>query len=212
MGRTFNPGEHEPKKGESHGTYLEVAGEYLLVISKVGREDNTKKPFRNMRFKVIHGPMKKKHFQNRIYFNDESLWKVGRLCAAMQFKSPFDLSNDSDVRSAMMYRPFKAKVTIRKQDDKSYADLGLILLETTPAEELIMDSWVAEYEAAGNIDPDALSDEGASTGGGRSSGGSWYGQGSPPPGDDDNIPFSINECEREIGLRIPAKGCRWEKF
>ena len=76
MARTFSPSKH---KGGNDGAYLEVAGEYLLAGRTLKRDKNrNSKPYLYVRFEVIAGPLKEKGFKERIYINDEALWKVAQ--------------------------------------------------------------------------------------------------------------------------------------
>jgi len=176
MARTFAPKEHQ---GGDEGQYLEVAGEYLLVGTSIKRDSSrNKKDFLLYRFEVIHGPMKGRSFRERIYINDEALWKMGRMCEAMDQEDVFDLDSNREVWEATCNRPFKARVKIKSDPSnasKKYAEVDSFYKRVTDAEVNVMNAWTAEAEAAKSMDGNSGSEYG---GGGNSS-----------DFNDDDIPF-----------------------
>lgn len=157
MSNNFNPGNHTDDDSGDGGSYLKVAGDYLIVIKNFNRgRSKNKKPFVSCMFKVIWGERKGQTFNSRVFLNQESLWKLGRMCQAMQYTDTFDLDSDRDMATAIRHRPFKVRVTTTtgNKEGMVFCDLDRVLLSTTPEEEAAMEQWIAEFEAAGSQDPD----------------------------------------------------------
>ncbi len=170
MTRDFNPGEHKGGDGKGGGGYLKVAGDFLLIIRRFSRDKNkNKKEYLDCQYVVIDGEHKGEKFNDRIYTTDESLWKLGSLCTAMQFDQRWDVDNHKETREAICNRPFKAKVKVKSGDKQDFPEIDMYLYKTTDAENDAMDRWSAEHEANQSV------------GGG--------GDDRPPPHGDDDIPF-----------------------
>lgn len=148
---TFNPKDHQ---GDSQGgEMLTTAGEYLLAIKGVKNDRNkNKKPFVLARIHVIYGPLKGKRFFERFYTNQESLWKLGKLCKATGHEEPFDPDITREARQAMVGKPFKAEISVRSDGKKKYAEIGKFDFSPTDEEREFMNKWVAEQLQ--NQDPD----------------------------------------------------------
>lgn len=178
MGRSFNPGNYQDEGDGGGGDYLRTAGEYAVVIKKFARgKSKSKKEYLQCVFKVIWGSVRGqvgKTFANRIFINDEALWKLGRMCKAMQYEEQFDLDSDREVRSAICNRPFLVRVAISQNNGKKFADIDTVLLRTNQEQEAAMEEWIAEFEA-GKFD-------------GQDDGG-YSDHGSASGGPDDDIPF-----------------------
>lgn len=174
----FDPKAHQGSGTGGGGGRLDVAGDYILWISKLTRERNpkSKKPYLLARCRVIY-PIEHKgrNFYERIYINPESLWKLGQLCKAMGHEDAFALDSDREVQAAICRKPFKAKVEIRSEGDKKYPQIGFIVFEPTDEERVVMDAWVAEKAAEREYDDE-------DQGGGYDD--------APPPGDEYAPPTS----------------------
>jgi hypothetical protein len=146
MSQMFDPTKHG---GDSRGAgNLDRAGDYLMVCGKFKREStNSNKPYLLCHIKVIAGPQEGRTMLQRIYLNDEALWKLGNMCKAVGHNEPFDLRSDKDVRAAICNRPFKAKVEIKQEGEKRYANIGFFYFDVSDAEGEQMDSWVADHAA-----------------------------------------------------------------
>jgi hypothetical protein len=173
----FNPSAPEwidKDRGGDAGGRLAVAGDYLLVCTRYSRQkSNAGKPFLLCTFRVISGPQKNKTFMERIYLNDEALWKLARFCKAVGHEASFNLGSDRELTSAIVRRPFKVRVSIKTEGDKKYTQIDFWYFEVTEEEGAIIDEWVAE--AAADPDNDHRADGSV---GGKSSG-----------VNDDDIPF-----------------------
>lgn len=194
MTRTFNPNEHQPDPDKGGGGQLEQAGDFLFVIKKITRSSsNSGKEYLLCRHVVIAGPQKGRSLLQRIYLNDEALWKLGHLCKAIGNEEAFDLDSDKSVREAIANRPFKARTSVRTEGKKRYTDVEMYIFEPTEQECAAMDEWSAEFAAGKAMDgddddppPPSDSDYHGSSRGGRSGGRSGGGRARH---DDDDIPF-----------------------
>lgn len=164
----------DPKKASQNR--MEVAGEYLLVAMRHKRDSaRSGKPYTLVSFKIIDGPMKGKSFSERVYLNDESLWKVGRFCEAVGYEDAFDLDDDAVLTKVICRKPFKARVDLRRDGNGAYPQIAKFFLpkELSEAEKKIATEWVANAAVEGEQD-----------------GGSSGGWDSDDPGPDDkDIPF-----------------------
>lgn len=182
----FDPKKHQdPDDNGGGGNYLTTADDYLLACTGFARaKSRTGKPYLKCRFRVIHGPMKDKTLAQNIFLNEESLWKLGRWTAAMDYSEPFDLDSDKDVREALCFRPFLGRVSIRSETSqdgvRKYADIEMFLARLTDDQVEVINQWTADNEAKREA-----------TGGGAFS--------DPETGDpgvqDDDIPFARNTTE-----------------
>ena len=171
----FDPTQHtKSADGKSGSAYLEIAGEYLFVATRVkrGRANKSNKPYLLMTYKVISGQHRGKRAMERVYVNDEAQWKLGAMCQAMDYKEAFDLDDDRELREALLNRPFKARVSINRKGDATYPELFFIF-KTNVEEDAVMNEWMAEFEASG----------------GDKGGGGFDEDDGPPPHDDGDIPF-----------------------
>jgi len=150
MARQFNPGEHQ--SGDDGG-YLDVAGEYILAGRTLKRDKSRKgKEFFLVRFEVLHGPLKGRGFRQRIYINDEALWKVGKWCEAMEQKDNFDLDCNRSSYLALCNLPFKARVSVRTEGGdngttKKYPEVDSFYTRVTEQEVAFFNKWRAGWEA-----------------------------------------------------------------
>jgi len=152
MARKFNPGEHE-----SDGAgYVDTAGEYMLAGRLLKRDKSRKgKEFFLIRFEVLGGQHKGKSMQQRIYLNDESLWKLGNWCESMQQREAFDLDCNRESYLALCNRPFMAKVELSSGGDgKRYADIRSFYKRVTERQQKFIDGWRAEWESKVDSDGD----------------------------------------------------------
>lgn len=167
----FDPNSKE-YAGEGGGDRINEAGDYLFVIPKFTRDRaNSGKQYLLCKVKAIAGRFKDATLLDRVYLNDEALWRLAHLCKAIGHDKPFDIKSDRDVRAAICNRPFKAKVVIKREGEKSFANIERFIFEPSDKECAIMDEWAAEFAANRQMD-----------------GGDDDGPGAPPHTDDD-IPF-----------------------
>jgi len=167
----FDPTQHEGSGGGGGGR-LEVAGEYLLTLTKLSREKtNSGKPYALVRARVITGSQKGRSYMERIYLNDEALWRLAQICKAVGHTSPFELGSDKELGDAILHKPFKARIRVKQEGDKKYAEMDFIFFKVTEVEQELMDAWVAERAAHKEL-------------GGEED----YDAGAPPHSDDDYAP------------------------
>jgi len=155
----FNPmaPEYTSNNNGGGGGYLKVAGDYLIACKSFKREQsNSKKSYLLCKFVAIAGPQKDKSFLERIYLNEEALWKMARFCQAIGHSETFNLDSDRDVREVIVNSPCKAKIKIKKQGDKEYTEIDFWYFEVTDKESAIMSEWAAEAATSvdGNDDSD----------------------------------------------------------
>lgn len=164
----------DPKKQSQNR--MEVAGEYLLVATRHKRDEaRSGKPYTLVSFKIIDGPLKGKSFSERFYLNDESLWKVGRLCEAVGHEEAFDLDSDQELTKVVCRKPFKARVDLRRDGNGAYPTIAKFFLpkELSAAEKTTATEWVANAAVESEQD---------------SGGGGGWDDSDPGPSDKD-IPF-----------------------
>lgn len=208
MTRQFKPGDH---KGGDDGGYLDVAGEYLFAARTLKRDASRKgKEFFLVRFEVLAGPMKGRGFRQRIYINDEALWKVGKWCEAIDQQHEFDLDCNRAAYRALCNAPFKGRVKVRTEggdngEQKKYAEMDSFYTRLTDKEIAFFNKWRAGWEASVEAGGDKNEPEPgkrmASSSGSSSSGDSrGFGDDPGPAGfqgggaggsefEDDDIPF-----------------------
>lgn len=192
----FDPKQHKTDpNAPKGGGYIPVPGDYILVIRSFQREKaRSGKAYLMCTIRCIHGKQSGKKMNERIFLNQESLWKLGKLCESMGYEEPFDLDDLRSVKQAICNRPFKARVKIRQGDSQGFAEIAMFLNRWERDEKEAADQWVAELAASGDggYDDD---DDGASYGGGYGGGGSGGGgkpynpEDFPDDFNEDDIPF-----------------------
>jgi len=203
MARTFDPKKHK-ENDKGGGGYLDIAGDFVVAITGFSRDKaRSGKPFILAKLVVCLGAMKGKRLQERLYLNDESLWKIGKLCEAIGHEEAFDLDDNRQVADAICNRPFKVRTKTRRGDTQTFCDIALFLMKWDPGEREAANEWVAEREA-----------EREQFGDGDYGGGGGF-DGSPIPdgpddfGDDD-IPFAMNTVEMGwdpvMAIKDPTRG------
>lgn len=176
---TFNPDDHKPDPTKQSGDdkFLERAGDYLLAFTWAGQVGENKNGKLNVRMKaeVIAGPEAGRIVFDSVYLTPASYQRLGALCAAMGQREPFRFT-DSEIRRALLFKPFKCSVKMESYDGQRRGKLGFVKPEVSPEERETMDTWVLE-----NAEERAAS---AATRGGAAD--EW---GGAPLPDDDDIAF-----------------------
>lgn len=183
----FDPRQHKTDDSKPKGGgYINAAGDYVLVIRSFQREKaRSGKPYLLCQIRCIHGKFAGKKMTERIFLNDESLWKLGKLCESMGYEEPFDLTDMAEVKRAICNRPFKARVKIRQGDSQGFAEVAFFLLQWERSEREAADQWVAELAASGGSG--GFEDD--EDGGGGYGGEKPYNEDDFPPFSEDDIPF-----------------------
>lgn len=174
----FDPSQHKPDPNkETDGRRLERAGTYLLALTWMSELGENKNGKLNARFKVevIDGPEEGAFFFDSIYFIPSTYQRLGALCAAMGVTERFDFENTA-VRKALLWKPFKSSVKIEASDGKKYAKLGYVKLDVSADEGVVMDQWVLEAAEERRAKGGSSDEWGADPGG-------------PQPPDDDDLAF-----------------------
>ena len=187
----FDPKAHKPdpsKVSKEEGAYLDKPGVYLLVFiwGKSINQTPNGNAYMAMKVRVIAGPLAGSYFWHDVFLSPGALGRLGALCAAMGQEEAFDPDDDVEVRNALLRRPFKGRVEVRKSGEKKYAKIAFAEPKVTDDEARLMDEWTA------NDEEEQRAKRAAGGGGGGGERGSQQGfpsDDAPPHDDKDKIPF-----------------------
>lgn len=182
MARTFDPTKQDSgKKPGDESPFLNVAGDYLLVIKAIDRDKTSGgTELINAKTYVIHGPMKGKRFRERFFLSDQSLWRLGKLAKAMGQTEAFDLDSDRSIAAALCNRPFKARVGVKKESGNDYAEIRTFLERLDVEDEVAIAEWLEAFQATKEATGSGGFDDSDSHAGGEP-----FGDGDPGPDDHD---------------------------
>jgi hypothetical protein len=208
----FDPKGHKPDPNKTSGGFTNstIPGICAMVIYKVFQRDRSKsgKPFVKLHFKQLAGPQPGSTFIDAIFLSNESLWKLGNLCAAVGHEDQFDPKSDAELLKAIGRKPFIAKLDVESSGDQKYGRLGYIATDPRAAREEhpilaeAMDRYAAEQfekQSASGEDYDPFAPEERRPRGNDQHQAGFFDDAPPPEdewsgggskkSDDDNIPF-----------------------
>lgn len=148
----FDPSKNrtDPNKKRTYAddVPLEKPGTYLLafVYAKPISETDKGNAFMRFKAKVIHGPFKDQAFWPDVFLTPGAMQRLGALTESMGLgqDDTFDTESSEEVRKALIFKPFKAKVATRRNNGKTYADIKYAETDVSEEERAIMRAWLAE--------------------------------------------------------------------
>lgn len=188
MGDFFDPDSFEPNQQQGHKLDNNLPpGEYLIALRWFERKraQSGQSDYLRCRYEVIAGPAKGASFFANLSLNVEKAGAANRLfyfCKSAGVKGKIPLSDDAQLASFIMNRPFKAVISRKQNGRYVNNDIKRYEQDVDEAERKVMDQWFLDHEG------DELK-FGAGSGGGSHEPSDF--DDSPPLADygDDDIPF-----------------------
>lgn len=142
----FNPNDHEPKEQESR--FVDRPGNYILVFKKLKERGRSKNgnDWLTMIVEVIGGQpvgQKGRSFQERLFINEKSWWRLGAMFSAMDHHEEVDLTSNASCAKAMLYKPFMGKVKMEENNGELYAGVAFFNNNPDDGDRAVMDLWVS---------------------------------------------------------------------
>lgn len=112
----FDPNQHDSGDRE-----VIPAGTYLAHLDTFERRtsENTGNEYLAMEFIILSGPYKGRKVFDNMSLNEKALWRLARLCKAVDFLEEFDLYEDEEVVEALQEKKFALRTkTETYQGDK----------------------------------------------------------------------------------------------
>lgn len=178
------------KRGSGDQQYGVPPGDYLIAMINFDRRMNKKQTayYLRAKFKVIFGPAKGKSWTENISLdatNDATAFRLQLLFEGVGRNTAIDLDDESELRRALLHRPFKAR--LRRYTENGYTNNGieryLVGKDVSDADRDVIDQYKLDREASGADD--------------EVHGGGQF-EDAPHPATDDEIPFvtSVDSCDR----------------
>lgn len=149
----FDPKEHMPESRGPGDNYLDVAGRFMLAFvwikpdesGSIFEESKNGNRFVHCKAVVIDG--KPSGHRNEVFFDDVFLVpstykRLASMFRSMGYLERVNLDDERAVAHALLFRPFIAKVEVKKGDSKTFCKIAFTDEMDQDARKLA-DAWVA---------------------------------------------------------------------